>query len=92
MIHAREDYNGIQDTNGDTSIGDNEPVFVLRAKDILAPQTLRFWANKLKESGGDLRTANHILDWANKMVMWQYENQAKVPDTPHDVLIKCEPL
>jgi len=39
MKHAREDYNRIQDP--DEKIPDNEPVFLLRGQDVLAPNLLR---------------------------------------------------
>lgn len=86
MIHPRSDYNCIQDMTCGTSIKDNEPVFILRAQDKLAPETLMFWAAKLKESGGDIHTANNIIKWAEKMRIWQLQNGAKVPDTPPDCL------
>lgn len=38
MLHARKDYMHIQDETG--KVGENEPVFLLRAKDQLAPDTV----------------------------------------------------
>ena len=49
MIHAREDYNRIQDPAG--KIGEDEPVFLLRAKDSLAPAMVENWASALQASG-----------------------------------------
>ncbi len=43
MIHARPDYNRIQDP--DNLIPDDEPVFLLRAKDRTAPAAVDAWAN-----------------------------------------------
>ena len=41
MLHARDDYNkGKMDT-----IPENEPVFLLRAQDETAAETVRFWAS-----------------------------------------------
>jgi hypothetical protein len=88
MIHAREDYNGVQDTTGHTSIKDDEPVFLLRAKDKLAPTVIRYWADMLKALGGDIATAEHIIKWADKMVAWQIDNNCHLPDTPQDVMVK----
>lgn len=42
MRHARADYNRIQDPLN--LIGEDEPVFLLRAKDVSAPFVVRFWA------------------------------------------------
>jgi hypothetical protein len=86
MKHPRTDYQGIQDTTGQTSIKEDEPVFLLRAQDALAPSALRYWAGLLKEAGGDLDTANNILKFADEMVSWQYKNGRKTPDTPKEKL------
>lgn len=54
MIHARNDYNRIQDpaegnpdmiSNGSTPIGSDEPVFLLRAQDVTASAVVRYWAD-----------------------------------------------
>ncbi len=42
MIHNRADYMHIQDPSG--KIGEDEPVFMVRCKDQLAPGTVRIWA------------------------------------------------
>lgn len=86
MRHPRTDYQGIQDTLGMTSIKEDEPVFVLRAQDALAPSTLEYWAKKLKEVGGDIDTANNILRFADEMRRWALENGNKIPDTPEENL------
>lgn len=53
MIHARSDYNRIQDPalqdprlrkEGTTPIMQDEPVFLLRAQDKTAAEVVRFWA------------------------------------------------
>ena len=41
MVHAREDYNRIQDPA--RKIPAEEPVFLLRAQDRTAVATLKFW-------------------------------------------------
>jgi len=79
MIHAREDYNRIQDPAG--KIGEDEPVFLLRAKDQFAPQVIREWAALVKQSG-DIELANHVYIWAERMIIWQLNNGCKVPDSP----------
>lgn len=73
MIHAREDYNRIQDPDG--KIPEDEPVFLIRAQDTIG------W--KIVEEYVKLRRREHfrdekeidemsraILDHANKMREW----------------------
>lgn len=78
MKHAREDYNRIQDPAG--KIGEDEPVFLLRAKDSLAPAMVENWASALQASGGDYKMVAMALDHARKMRLWQKENGCKLPD------------
>jgi len=85
MIHARSDYNRIQDPAG--LIGDDEPVFLLRAKDLFAPDTLRFWARMVQESNtdGSHELALSVNNFADFMNEWQKKNGFKIPDTPNDI-------
>ena len=78
MIHARADYDRIQDPAG--KIGEDEPVFLLRAKDSLAPGILMKWATELINRGGDKEMAKMVADHAVKMVEWQEKNGCKLPD------------
>jgi hypothetical protein len=78
MIHAREDYNRIQDPAG--KIADDEPVFLVRAKDVLGPDTLRAWAQMLENNNGDPNMVAMVRDHANLMIEWQYINGCKLPD------------
>lgn len=78
MLHARESYNRIQDPAG--KIADDEPVFLLRAKDKLAPDTMRFWATRLREEGGDLAMVEMVLKHADLAEEWQKEYTCKLPD------------
>ena len=80
MIHARQDYNRIQDPSG--KIADDEPVFLLRAKDVLAPMCLILWAEELITRGGDKDIAGIVADHAAKMIAWQEKNGCKLPDLP----------
>ena len=80
MIHARKDYNHIQDPSG--KIAKDEPVFILRAKDVLAPGCLMLWAQELIARGGDKVMANMVINHAVKMVDWQELNGSKLPDLP----------
>lgn len=78
MLHARESYNRIQDPEG--KIAEDEPVFLLRAKDILAPRTLLHWADRLEVEGGQIEMIQLARDHARLMLEWQEKNGAKVPD------------
>ncbi len=78
MLHARSDYNRIQDP--ENKIGEDEPVFLLRATDISAPDTLRFWAEENKRNGGDPKLTALARVHANTMAMWQVVNGFKPAD------------
>ena len=80
MIHARKDYNHIQDPSG--KIAKDEPVFILRAKDELAPMCLALWAAELIARGGDKKMANMVAAHAVKMINWQEKNGCRLPDLP----------
>lgn len=77
MIHAREDYNRIQDP--ENKIGQDEPVFLLRATDKCTPKTILFWAD-LCEKAGNKEMADVARDHVSKMLTWQKENGSKLPD------------
>lgn len=51
MRHLRLDYDRIQDPEG--RIGDDEPVWLLRAQDVAAPVAIRRWANFVAERAGE---------------------------------------
>lgn len=60
--------------------GEDEPMFVLRAQDKLAPEIVREWAYRAHVSGAPIekvREARHIADL---MEEWQVANRRKVPD------------
>ncbi|MBD3352790.1 MAG: hypothetical protein GF364_14980 [Candidatus Lokiarchaeota archaeon] len=78
MIHARKDYDRIQDPAN--KIAEDEPVFLLRAKDQTAPGILMKWATELINRGGDKKMAKMVTDHAVKMVEWQEKNGCKLPD------------
>jgi hypothetical protein len=78
MKHGREDYNRIQDPAG--LIPEDEPVFLLRGQDRLAPDVLRHWAHQLLESGGDGKMAQMAMQQANDMLVWQAKHKRKLPD------------
>jgi hypothetical protein len=86
MKHVRPEYNRIQDPAG--LIPDDEPVFLLRASDVFAAQTVRDWANAVERYApkGAVRdnmvrvARNHAAamdDWPNK----------KWPDMPKTITV-----
>jgi hypothetical protein len=78
MKFTREDYNRrIKDTDG--RIPEDEPVFLLRAQDKYAPDTLRFYANLLKEDGNE-EMAEELFAHARNMLVWQKSVRVKKPD------------
>ena len=80
MIHARDDYNRIQDPEG--KIPDNEPVFLIRGQDAVAPEVVEFWAAKAQEAGADSRMVDAARRHAQRMRQWQDEHWSKIPDLP----------
>ncbi len=81
MKHARQDYDRIQDPAG--LIPDDEPVFLLRAKDRTAPAIVRAWAQAQKgQEGHDVNAINLALAHARRMEMWQAEHGCKTADVP----------
>ena len=64
-----------------TKIDPDEPVFVLRAKDLTAPMAVRAWANRAEELGTirpeKLEEARAI---AREMIAWQNQHGGKLPD------------
>lgn len=83
MKHARSDYNAIQDQRPD-GIPVDEPVFLLRAKDKLAPEAVREWAARLHHRGGDPAMVAAALRQADEMERYAHEHYGggKVPDAP----------
>jgi hypothetical protein len=78
MKFTREDYNRrIKDL--DSRIPEDEPVFLLRAQDKYAPDTLRFYANLLKEDG-NTEMAEELFAHARNMLVWQKSVRVKKPD------------
>lgn len=58
-----------------------EPVFVLRAQDIFAPDTVRFWAGQLEMTiGPNSPKTKDAHKLAELMESWQKEHTRKIPD------------
>jgi hypothetical protein len=59
---------------------DDEPLFTLRAHDMLAPSIVRAWADAAKLAGSPASKVDDALHTANEMDAWQAANGSKVPD------------
>lgn len=71
----------------ETHFGEDEPVFILRARDELAPEAVRSWADNLTMEGGDPETVSAVMDWADHMETWaEVHGPPKLPDTPSGLL------
>lgn len=79
MIHARQDYNRIQDPAG--LIPADMPVFLLLGKDKHAAKTVRFWADAVEADGGDPEIVGIARAHADKMDALLAHKQ---PDLPND--------
>jgi hypothetical protein len=78
MIHARDDYNRIQDPAG--KIPADEPVFLLRAQDELAARAVEFYAGLCAVEAPDV--CQKALAHAKQMRAWPTK---KLPDLPAGV-------
>lgn len=76
MIHARDDYNRIQDPAG--KIPDDEPVFLLRAQDQLACFAVKYYAEMCKHNQAP-EIAAKAMAHAERMAAWPVK---KIPDLP----------
>jgi hypothetical protein len=70
----------------DPIIPDDEPVFILRSKDVAAPDTVRYWANDVEARGGDVDLCSKVRAWADEMEEYGKEHGRKTSDTPKDYL------
>jgi hypothetical protein len=81
MLHARKDYQErIQDSAN--LIPEDEPVFLLRAQDMLAPATVGFWADMAEQAGAEANIVQAARDHVRAMQRWQEDHGSKSPDMP----------
>ena len=60
---------------------DDEPIFVLRAKDQFAPILVRMWCLLLQAvCGHNSQKRMEALELAGQMEEWQKKNGCKIPD------------
>ena len=77
MIHAREDYQRIQDPEG--KIPDDEPVFLVRGQDVIGWEVVRCWATLNDRAGGDPALSKAAREHAHKMEVWPVHKLADLP-------------
>lgn len=77
MRHAREDYNRIQDPEG--KIPEDEPVFLLRARDCTAWMAVNDYANRLEKHGGDQEIIRLAREHALRMRHWKDQEMPVLP-------------
>ncbi len=86
MKHARKDYDRIQDPHN--WIPDDEPVFLIRGQDAVAPDILDQYASTLNIRFGAFPGVEEIVEavkqHANEMRIWQKNVKVKIPDIPHE--------
>lgn len=80
MLHAREDYNRIQDPAG--LIPDDEPVFLVRAQDVCAIPTLLAWIHQARHVGASEEIIELVKAQIDRMADWKISHAVKVPDLP----------
>ena len=58
----------------------DEPVFVIRGRDLLAVPVIRFYAEKAEERGSPV--FGQVMDVADAIVLWQqaHPERCKLPD------------
>ena len=77
MIHARSDYNRIQDP--EHKIPENEPVFLIRAQDDVGAAAVRAWAHLFRVNGGSDSMYMAAMRQADLMESWPKHKRADLP-------------
>lgn len=69
-------------------IPDDEPVFIIRAKDVNGPAVVRHWAERAANVEADPELVEKVFAWADEMERYAAENYGggKRPDTPDGLL------
>ena len=75
MLHAREDYQPIQDPRG--LIPEDEPVFLIRGQDQFAVATLEFYAQQVEAAGGEAPLVRAQIE---RMQAWPKKQFPTGPD------------
>ncbi len=84
MLHARKSYNErVQDSAN--IIPKDEPVFLLRGQDKLAPDLLDIYVSRTRNTEGfDENIALAVTEHAQRMRVWQDNQKSKVADMEPD--------
>ncbi len=61
-------------------MAEQEPVFVLRAQDQLAPVVIKIWALLAENLGASQEKVSEARLVAEDMEIWQLNNVRKIPD------------
>jgi hypothetical protein len=62
-------------------VGDDEPVFVLRARDRCAPKIIRLWAEFARAEGSPEEKTQQARDIADEMEAWaKVDDRGRWPD------------
>lgn len=77
MIHARQDYNRIQDPAN--LIPADEPVFLIRAQDDIAAEVVSIWAALHEMKHGPSEISKMVKDHALQMAAWPQKKAADLP-------------
>lgn len=64
---------------------DDEPLFVLRASDIVAPDTVRAWAGMAERAGADTRLVARARALAAEMEGWARDHNHRVIEPDDDI-------
>jgi hypothetical protein len=66
-------------------LADDEPYFVLRAKDPMAPALIRLWVEQRRVQYGNYAKLTEALDCAIQMEGWRHNHpdaKPSIPETP----------
>lgn len=85
MKHFRADYNRIQDPIN--KIAEDEPVLLIRAKDICGPEAAEAYADIAERNGAASAFVETVRKGAEMMREWQSVNATKIPDMPAEASI-----
>lgn len=66
---------------GELRFNPEEPLFILRAKDEVAPMGIEDYSERARESGASEEFASAAVQAAETMRNWQREHPAKIPDS-----------
>ena len=61
-------------------VGDDEPIFILRAQDATAAMAVVDWMNRAHRVGASLQKLSEAFALAVSMLAWREQHGAKIPD------------